>query len=278
MPDVENVRRSYGESDIKISTGIENQNANTTNIDQSDYNYFDIIPNKIEVSKLNQTQNLKLSDYLRLIDSSLTEYETQNKSSITHNEVPNENQEKVDQHNNQWVNVTIESLSAIAKLFSQDFKRNEDSAIDIDEEHINSLNIEEVTEDDASEAVDKRKPQFNIKHSQKQNNNKSLINAINGAVDRIKAEKITSNSVITRTDKNRTNYKQFKRPEMTTLNRKYTIKNRKENEALLIYNDEYRDHNSKKKKTHIGSMKIDSSRKSGKSNKVDEKVGFKKAF
>ena len=222
-----------------------------------------------------------MSDYLRLIDSSLTEYEAQDKNNAINNKNHKITPQNIGNTNKQGPNVAFESLSAIAKLFSEEYKANEDSALDMDDENVNNLNIEEVTEDDASEAIDKQRSHFNSKNNQKENmnNNPTLINVINEVVHRIKSDKAnTSNSAIAIMIKIELITNSLNKPGMNTLNRKLTIKSRKDNEKSLIYNDDYKDQHSKKRQTFVGNLRVESIKKGGKSIKNEERVGFKKPF
>jgi hypothetical protein len=128
------------------------------------------------------------------VDTKSTEFESQNKTNISLKCKRNSNQFLPDDANRYGANITFESLSAIAKIFADDFKVNEESDIDFDDDKAPGSNIEEVTEDEISDALDKRKSQpeltskeFNqmMNHEQtksKAQNNAMLISAINGAM------------------------------------------------------------------------------------------------
>jgi hypothetical protein len=106
------------------------------NLDQSDINQFEMLANNTaNTSLLNQTQNLKICDYLKIIDS-------------------NENNSTSSKNKSNGVN--INSLSAVAKIFSDDFKMNQNSELDFDEHFI----IEEGTKDEITDKYD----QINSSH------------------------------------------------------------------------------------------------------------------
>jgi len=160
QPNNELVRLSQKEWNPKVHNGVQSITKNQSNLEQSEYNHLELIVGNTPGSGLNQTVNLKLSDYLRIVDPKKNE------------SIPNSNQNKSSKNKNKanageeegkyGANITFESLTAIAKIFSDDLKDNEDSDLDLDDDKINDTNIEEVTEDDISENIDKRKshPEF----------------------------------------------------------------------------------------------------------------------
>jgi hypothetical protein len=189
-------------------------------------------------------------------------------------------------------NITFESLSAIAKIFSNDFKANEDSELDFEEDRMHDSNIEEVTEDDASEMFDKRKsqPDFVGKNTcssialgnQKENiqSNVLLINAIkNAQQNKNKPDvKAMCNSVIIEGEKSTLKQKprQGKRQGMSTLQRKFTVKNKKESDSLIVYNEDYRDQVPKKRQTMAGKARASASRRSGKESKHEGRLSSRR--
>lgn len=240
LPNVENVRISHKEWNTKYSNGVFSPNKMWSNLDKSDYNHFDMVWNKTSASGLNQTQNLKLCDYLRIIDSKSTEIDSQNKTNISSKWKRNSNQFNSDDVNKYGANITFESLSAIAKIFADDFKVNEESDIDFDDDKAPGSNIEEVTEDEVSEIIDKRKSQPELTSKEfdqmmlfeqpisKAQNNALLINAINGVMQaKLKIDnKSTWNSVIVENNKNKQKYNHSKRADINKLQRKFTVKNK----------------------------------------------------
>jgi hypothetical protein len=68
----------------------------------------------------------------------------------------NRNAKNTDDALRYGANITFESLSAIAKIFGDDFKGKNDSELEFDDERINDSNLEEVTEEDISDVFDKR--------------------------------------------------------------------------------------------------------------------------
>lgn len=157
QPNVENIRLSTNDWNTRISNGVYSPNKFPVNLDQSDYNHFEMIANNTATSALNQSQKLKLCDYLKIIDGRSTERVKINSKQVGPKK--SNNQASFDDVNRYGGNITFESLSAIAKIFSNDFKANEDSELDFEEDRMHDSNIEEVTEDDASEMFDKRKSQ-----------------------------------------------------------------------------------------------------------------------
>ena len=240
LPNVDNVRLSHKEWDSKISNGIWSPNKIDSNLDKSDYNHFEMICNKTSTSGLNHTQNLKLWDYLRIVDTKSTEHDSQNKTNFSNKWKRGSNQEYPDNSNKYGANITFESLSAIAKIFADDFKVNEESDIDFDDDKTPEWNIEEVTEDGISEIIDKRKSQPDLSSKEFNNkilsdnpiskihNNALLMNAINGVMQaKFKVDnKSTWNSVIVESNKSKSKYKQPKRADMSTLQKKLTVKNK----------------------------------------------------
>jgi len=83
-----------------------------------------------------------------------------------------------------------------------------------------------------------------------------LLNAIKGVCNKTTypESKAICNSVIVESDKSRSKRKgkHFKRPGLSTLQRKFTVKNKRESDSLLVYNDEYKDQMPKKRQTMVG--------------------------
>lgn len=147
---------SQNEWNSKISNGVYSPNKVPSNLDQSDYNHFELLANNTAASALNKTQRLKLCDYLKIIDSRST---TGNKKAV--GKKKGSNLTNIDEQGNKLNtsnpgNITFESLTAIAKIFSNDFKANEDSELDFDDERFKETNIEEIMEENISEHFDKR--------------------------------------------------------------------------------------------------------------------------
>lgn len=118
---------------FKFSNGIYSPNKITSNLDQSDYNHFEMLANNTaNTSLLNQTENLKICDYLKVIDSKSID---NNSASIK----------------NQINGININSLSAVVKIFSDDYKMDQNSELDFDEHFI----IEEVNKDEITNKYDK---------------------------------------------------------------------------------------------------------------------------
>lgn len=146
QPNLDNIRLSNNDwnGDIQQaadSTIIYSPNKIASNLDQSDYNHFELLANNTaNTSLLNQTQNLKICDYLKIIDS----------KSVDNNTTSSKNQ------NN---GVNINSLSAVAKIFSDDYKMDQNSELDFDEHFI----IEEVTKDELTDKFDKMNSSHFIK-------------------------------------------------------------------------------------------------------------------
>ena len=132
-------------------------------MDNSDYNHFEMPNNNFSNSALNQTEKVKLSDYLRIVDSKSGEGTVENQKTrgnkVKNVKINNKEQINYEEVGQYGANITFESLSAIAKIFSADFHVNEESEIDFDDDNKQDSNIEEVTEDDHSELFDKRKSQ-----------------------------------------------------------------------------------------------------------------------
>ena len=60
QPNVENIRLSTNDWNTRISNGVYSPNKFPSNLDQSDYNHFEMIANNTATSALNQSQKLKL--------------------------------------------------------------------------------------------------------------------------------------------------------------------------------------------------------------------------
>lgn len=149
-----------------------------SNLDQSDYNHLEVIAGQTPGSALNNTQNLKLSDYLRIIDS---KGNGSAPVSSKHKFASSNQRNYIEDSGQYGANITFESLSAIAKLiYPDELKRQNDSEFDFDDDKMNDSNIEEVTEEDISDAFDKRKSQPDFISNQKENfqNNLLLMNAL----------------------------------------------------------------------------------------------------
>ena len=151
--------------------------------------------------------------------------------------------------------VTFESLSAIAKIFGDDFKP-EDSELEFDEDRLPPANIEEVIAEQTQSA---REAPI---QGQKENlqSNMLLVNAIkNAQTNRQKhPAKAVCNSVIV-----------HRAAGTKTSQRKFTVKNKRESDSLIVYNDDYKDNMPSKKRGT-------SSRRSGKSSKHEGRVSSRK--
>ena len=94
---------------------------------------------------------------------------------------------------------------------------------------------------------------------------------------KLKADnKSTWNSVIVESNKSNNNYNQSKRVDMSFIQKKFTVKNKKESDSLLVYNDDYKDHLPKNqfkfKKNKSGG------RRSGKDTKIEGRMSSRKPF
>jgi len=89
----------------------------------------------------------------------------------------------MDNNQKYGANITFESLSAVAKIFSNNFKAEQDSELDFEDDRINRTNIEEVTEEGILNKLEKRNSQPEMINKQKENfqSNILLINAIKNA-------------------------------------------------------------------------------------------------
>lgn len=72
QPNGEVTRLSHNDWNSKLSNGPFSPSKPGVNLDQSDYNHFNMIANNTATSALNQTQNVKLSDYLVILNESKT--------------------------------------------------------------------------------------------------------------------------------------------------------------------------------------------------------------
>lgn len=66
---------------------------------------------------------------------------------------------------------------------------------------------------------------------------------------------------------------------MNTLQRKFTIKNKRESDSLIIYNDDYKDNAPKpKRQTMAGKARVSGSRRSGKDNRYEGRMSSRKTL
>jgi len=162
LPNGDNVRLSHNEWNSRISNGIFSPNKLPSNLDQSDYNHFEALANNTALSAMNQTQKLKLCDYLKIIDSK-TAHESYNEKEANKN---NNHQSYDEDKTKNGGDITFESLSAIAKIFSNDFKANHESELDIDEDKFQDVYIPDSAAEISADVMDIRrsKPNFMSKY------------------------------------------------------------------------------------------------------------------
>jgi len=89
--------------------------------------------------------------------------------------------------------------------------------------------------------------------------------------------KAICNSVIIEGDKIKSK-KTKKRPVINTLQRKFTVKNKRESDSLLVYNDDYKDSipNNKKKHSNGNKARTGCSRRSGKDSRYEGRFSSRK--
>ena len=246
-PNVDNIRLSHNDWNSKISNGVFSPNKNPSNLDQSDYNHFEMLAWNTATSGLNNTQNLKLCDYLKISDSKPDEHP--NISSIIVNKSKGNKKTNLDESQRYGSNIHFESLSAVARIFSDDFKADQDSELDFEEDKINHTQIEKITEENLGNIVEKRNSQPEMGANQNENlqSNILLVNAIKRASKKkIKQDpEAVWNSVII--ERERIKYKNpkgrhSKKPGINPSNRKFHAKNKRESDSLILYNDDYKDH------------------------------------
>ena len=197
----------------------------------------------------------------------------------------NMNIKNIDDSAKYGANITFESLSAIAKIFSGNFNTKDQSELDFEDDRNNDFNLKEVIEEDISDAFEKRKSQPEITHAQneKLQNNLSLINAMkpNNNKSSYPEQKAICNSVIIESDKVRSKRKNkhFKKPGLSTLYRKFTVKNKRESDSLLVYNDEYKDNAPKQKRQTIGNKaRNGGSKRAGKDHRYEGRFSSRKTL
>lgn len=108
-----------------------------------------------------------------------------------------------------------------------------------------------------------------------------LINAIKKAQQNKDkpASKVLCNSVnITDGEKPKSKHRarQSKRPGMSTLQRKFTVKNKRESDSLIVYNEDYKDQMPRKRNTINSKTRISASRRSGKESKNEGRMSSRK--
>lgn len=67
-----------------------------------------------------------------------------------------------------------------------------------------------------------------------------------------------------------------KRPGMKVSNRKFTTKNKRESDSMILYNDDYKDYLPKKRTTISSKSKVSRSRRSGKALKHEGRISSRK--
>jgi hypothetical protein len=228
--------------------------------DPSDYNNHEILAINSVNSILNTSHPLKLCDYLKIDDKKV-----EDKKSLLFigNHLVPEDPHKY------GANISFESLSAVAKIFSNNYKSDQDSELDFDDDRINRTNIEEITEEGLMGILEKRNSHPDPSKTQKENmqSNLLLINAIQNAAKK-KAFKhnneAISNSVIIEGD--RIKYKKAKRhskyPRMNVSNRKFNAKSKKTNDSQILYSEDYKDYMPKKRQILAGNKATSGSRRS----------------
>ncbi|CAI2368223.1 unnamed protein product [Moneuplotes crassus] len=270
-PKPEKTRVSYNEWSSKGNVIATSPNKFPTNKDQSEYNYYEKLGGNAG-PELNNAQNLKLSDYLKISEP---------KEDDIQNEVFMGNQILPDDSQKYGSNISFESLSAVAKIFSNNFKVERDLEFDLDDDKINRTNIEEVTEEEILSTAEKDTHKEHYQ-AQKENmqSNILLINAIKNAAKKKAVHQNSdaiSNSVIIENDKIKYNKsKRSKYPRMNVSNRKFTIKGKKDPESQLLYNEDYKDYIPKKRNTTSSKRGNSGSRRSKKNLKHDGKVSNRK--
>ena len=252
---------------------------------QSEYSQLEMLVGSHPGSALNNTQNLKLSDYLRIVDPGYSS--VQNSGKMRNQKVKQNDQLNRTFGSENGANITFESLSAIAKLFSNNTKPNDGSEFEFDDERINDSNLEEVTEEEVSDVFDKRNSLPDFTPNQKENiqNNLFLMNAIKNTGHKTSyPQKSICDSVIIESEKHHkkrsgAKNKHFKKPGMNTLQRKFTSKNKRESESLLIYNDEYKDQAPKQKRSTIQyKSRTGGSRRTNKDHKREGRFSSRKTL
>jgi len=91
--------------------------------------------------------------------------------------------------------------------------------------------------------------------------------------------KAVCNSVIIESDQRKLKSKQRNgtRPDLNTLQRKFTVKSKKENDSLIMYNDDYKDHHSKKRQTiNANKPKFSAGKKSDKDSLYEGRFSSRK--
>jgi hypothetical protein len=63
-----------------------------------------------------------------------------------------------------------------------------------------------------------------------------------------------------------------------TINRKFTVKNKRESDSLIVYNDDYKDQYPKKRNTMATKARISASSKAAKNSKHDGRTSSRKAI
>lgn len=118
--------------------------------------------------------------------------------------------------------------------------------------------------------------------NQKENlqSNMLLINAIkNAQQNRGKPDtKAVCNSVIIESDKlkqHKTRHE--KRFGMSTLQRKFTIKNKRESDSLIVYDNDYKDQAPRKRQTVGSKARVSRSRRRGKESKHKGRISTRRA-
>ena len=271
-------RQSQNNWDSRVNNAIH-----SSHLEQSDYNQLEMLMGHTPGSALNNTENLKLCDYLRIVDSRTnSSAPTSNKNKISKS---NRNIKNIDDSAKYGANITFESLSAIAKIFSGDFKNKDQSELDFEDERNNDSNLEEVTEEDISDVFEKRKSQPDMSQAQneKLHNNLLLINAMksNNEKSSYPEQKAICNSVIIESDKVRSKRKNkhFKKPGLSTLHRKFTVKNKRESDSLLVYNDDYKDNAPKQKRqTMANKARNGGSKRAAKDHRYEGRFSSRKTL
>lgn len=70
--------------------------------------------------------------------------------------------------------------------------------------------------------------------------------------------------------------RQGKRQNINTLQKKFTVKNKKESDSLIVYNEDYRDQVPKKRQTMAGKARASASRRSGKDSKHEGRLSSRR--